>query len=131
MFLTRQTFPEVIALLHHTFLGNLQKHLKEQRRSYFQLKCHSFNRHDLNRHFHKMIKLFYHLRGDPSLKPAFLSSLPQMLADSSEAYIHQRYATILSATPGQIQQAVLVALEELCRKRKVIHQYLHGNAELD
>lgn len=82
-------------------------------------------------HFQKMIKIFYQLGVDPSLKPAFLSSLLKMLSDSAENYIHQRYSTILNASLGQIHQVVLLALEELCRKRKIIRQYLQGNTELE
>lgn len=38
VFLTRQTFPEVINLLHNTFLGNVQEAREEKRQTFFKMK---------------------------------------------------------------------------------------------
>ncbi|CDP20546.1 unnamed protein product [Coffea canephora] len=45
-------------------------------------------------------------------------SLPKSLADGAEMYIHNKYGSILNLTIGQIKQAVLLSLDDLCNKRK-------------
>ena len=131
MFLTRKDFMENIHLLHLTFIGNVRESQETKRKEFFQMKCLSYDRHDLNKHFKKMTKLFYSLGADINLKQAFISSLPKSLADGAEMYIHNKYGSILNLTPGQIKQAVLLSLDDLCNKRKVIREYLKGDVCLD
>ena len=67
-----------------------------------------------------MTKLFFALGADINLKQAFVSLLPKSLADGAEMYIHNKYGSILNLSTGQIKQAVLLSLDDLCNKSKVI-----------
>ena len=120
LFLTKQDFLENIHILHLTFLGNVREFQEAKRKEFFQIKCLSYDRRDLNKHFKKMIKLFYSLGADINLKQPFISSLPKPLADGAEMYIHNKYGSVLNLTIGQIKQAVFLSLDDLCHKRKVI-----------
>ncbi|CDP22087.1 unnamed protein product, partial [Coffea canephora] len=130
-FLTRQDFMENVHILHLTFLGNVREFQETKRKEFFQMKCLSYDRHDLNKHFKKMLQLFYSLGADINLKQPFVSSLPKPLADGAEMYIHNKYGSILNITIGQIKQAVFLSLDDLCHKRKVIREYHKGDVCLD
>ena len=74
-----------------------------------------------------MTKLFFALGVDINLKQAFISSFPKSLADGAEMYIHNKYGSILNLSTGKIKQVVLLSLDDLCNKRKVIREYFKGD----
>ena len=86
-FLTRQNFSENINILHLMFIRDVKKSKETKRK---EMKCFSYDRKDINKHFKKMTKLFFALGADINLKQAFVSSLPKSLADGAEMYIHNK-----------------------------------------
>lgn len=84
-----------------------------------QTKCFSYDKKDLNKHFKKMIQLFFALGANINLKQDFLSSLPKSLADGAKMYIHNKFYSILNLSAGQIRQ-VFLSLDDLCNMRKII-----------
>ena len=113
------------------FIGDVKESRETKRKEFFQMKCLSYERKDINKHFKRMTKLFYILGAEINLKQAFISSLPKSLAEGAGIYIHNKYGSILNLTIGQMRQAVLVALDGLCHNRKVIREYLKGDVCLD
>ncbi|KAK9032663.1 hypothetical protein V6N11_056921 [Hibiscus sabdariffa] len=67
-FLVQQDFAEVIRAMHMHLLGNPDDVKTLQRKEFFKRKCRSFERRDSEKHFHTMIKLFFTLGIDQSLK---------------------------------------------------------------
>ncbi|CDP17145.1 unnamed protein product [Coffea canephora] len=130
-FLTRQDFAENINILHLMFIGDVKESRETKRKEFFQMKCLSYDRKDLNKHFKKMTKLFIALGADINLKQAFISSFPKSLSDGAEMFIHNKYGSILNLSIGQIKQAVFLSLDDLCNKRKIIREYLKGDVCLD
>ena len=70
-FLTRQEFSENIELLHRVFLGDVITDKEAKHKEFFQMKYYSYNRKDLDKHFDKMIQLFFTLGVEVSLKQTF------------------------------------------------------------
>ena len=78
-------------------IGDVKESRETKRKEFFLMKCLSYDRKDLNKHFKKMTKLFYILGADINLKQTFISSLPKSLADGAKMYIHNKYGSILAS----------------------------------
>ncbi|KAK8535314.1 hypothetical protein V6N12_056836 [Hibiscus sabdariffa] len=75
-FLTRQNFSEIMQILHTFFLGNQEDIKTLKRKEFFNRRCCSSEKTDLQRHFTVMTKLFYFLGADLNLKHTILASIP-------------------------------------------------------
>ncbi|KAK9014007.1 hypothetical protein V6N11_005181 [Hibiscus sabdariffa] len=129
-FLVQQDFSTIIRILHTHFLGN-QKDIRTLQRKEFFKRCCSFERKDLERHYNVMIKLFYALGADQSLKQVILSSIPDILQNAIDRNLQRSGKHVFQLTVGEIQQETFIALEELCDRKKTIKEYLTGTKELD
>ncbi|KAK8283761.1 hypothetical protein V6Z12_D08G115900 [Gossypium hirsutum] len=107
-FLVLTDFSQAIRIIHSYFIGNPDDLLTLKRREFFKRKCCSYQKKDLSKHFYAMIKLHYALGSEPSLKQAVVASLPD-----------------------PIQQETFIALEDICNRRKVFKDYLHGDRRID
>ena len=106
----------VIAALHHEFLRDQSLIQKEIRKEYFDIKCYSPNKPNLERHFKRMAQRFYQLNGynDPNLKNTYVSSLPKELQAEMYRMITAMQRDVVSMTLGEIHQTCLAALDKLC-----------------
>ncbi|KAK8972710.1 hypothetical protein V6N11_012904 [Hibiscus sabdariffa] len=87
VFLTRQSFPEVLQILHTFFLGNQEDLKTLKKKEFFKRKCCSPEKKDLQKHFTIMTKLFYFLGADPNLKHTILASIPEILQNSISRHL--------------------------------------------
>ncbi|KAL4388578.1 hypothetical protein GQ457_09G008110 [Hibiscus cannabinus] len=129
-FLTRQSFSEIIKLLHTIFLGNQEDVKTLKRREFFKRKCCSTERKHLQKHFTIMTKLFYILGADINLKHTILASIPEILQNAITSHLQNRGRRIEELTIGEIQQETFMAIEELCEKRKVVKDFLQGSKHI-
>ncbi|KAK9043367.1 hypothetical protein V6N11_071712 [Hibiscus sabdariffa] len=129
VFLTRQSFPEVLQILHTFFLGN-QEDLKTLKKEFFKRKCCSPERRDLQKHFTIMAKLFYFLGADPNLKHTILPSIPEILQNAVSRHLQSTGKRVENLTIREIQQETYMALEEICDRKKIIKNYLTGSKEI-
>ncbi|KAK8997884.1 hypothetical protein V6N11_012420 [Hibiscus sabdariffa] len=128
-FLVQQDFAAVIRAMHTHFLGNPDDVKTLQRKEFFKRKCCSFERKDLEKHFNSMIKLFFTLGADQSLKQVILASIPELLQNAVDRNLQQRRRNILQLTVGEIQQETFIALEELCDRKRIIKEYMSDQEE--
>ncbi|PKH70316.1 hypothetical protein CRG98_050072, partial [Punica granatum] len=113
---------EAVHILHVYFVG-LPSELKElKRKEFFERKCCSYERKYLDLHFKHMVRLFYELGADISLKQAFLSSIPASLEGAAERLLQARGKRVIDCTVGEIQQEIHVALEDACMKKQAIEE---------
>lgn len=70
----------LIIVIHKEFLGNWDHYTSQIREEFLAMKCCSFKRKDLQKHYDRMSKRYYALNGidDVNLKQAFLNSLPDL-----------------------------------------------------
>ncbi|KAK8562835.1 hypothetical protein V6N12_010901 [Hibiscus sabdariffa] len=78
-----------------------------------------------------MIKFFFTLGADQSLKQVILASIPELLQNAVDRNLQQKKRNILQLTVGEIQQETFIALEELCDRKRIIKEYMSGSKELD
>lgn len=113
-----------LALIHHEFIGAQFYHTDQQREEFFQMKCCSFKRKDLERHYSNMSSRFYVINGldDPNFKQAFLNSLPEPLGNERAKILATKNLSITTASLGEIYQNSLLALEKFCNTSKFLKQ---------
>lgn len=86
------------------------------REEYLSMKCCSYKRKDLGRHYNGISKRFYLLGGidDPNLKQAFLNSLPEPLRNEAYKLLETKGIGLQNASLSEIYRNALLALEKLC-----------------
>ncbi|KAG5234177.1 zinc finger, CCHC-type, viral movement protein [Salix suchowensis] len=95
------------------------------RYEYFKMKC-SYLRSNLEKHFKEMCRRYHILSGpdDPSLKHAFLASIPRDLADETFRLFKIRKEAIDNQSLGTIFHQVLEALNKMCDQHKYFTKIL-------
>ncbi|KAH0652698.1 hypothetical protein KY289_030376 [Solanum tuberosum] len=117
LFLTSQDFAVNLNILLEVFCGDTSQRREKPRRQLFEMKCISFDRDIIDIHFQNMARIYFELGGDSSLKQAFVSSLPKMLAGHAMKIIKDRFKSITIPYIGYIRQAIFQALDSFCTKR--------------
>ena len=94
------------------------------------MKCSSFERRELRRHFDRMSRKFYTINGmdDVNIKLTFLNSLPKPLGGETLQMMNIQRITLNQASLGEIYQHMLIAFEKLCNQRKFFleMEYIHN-----
>jgi len=95
------------------------------------MKCCSFKRKDLEKHYERMLKRFYALNSidDVNLKQTYLNSLPEPLGNKTSRLLSFKNATVAQASLGEIFQMSLATLEKLCNHQKFFKQ-MHEEGKL-
>ena len=88
------------------------------------MKCCTFERKDLEKHFDRMSRRLYSFNGvdDINSKHSFLNSLLEPLGDETLRMMNLQNITLQQASLGEIYQHVLIALEKLCNQRKFLSE---------
>jgi hypothetical protein len=116
------TLDQFISVLHTEFLGDHDNTKEFVREEYLSMRCCSFKRKDLEKHYDRMSQRFYLLNGmdDVNLKQAFLNSLPEPLGNETTRLLQTKGLTLNSTSLGGIYQHSLIALEKLCNHQKFL-----------
>ncbi|KAK9287735.1 hypothetical protein L1049_016175 [Liquidambar formosana] len=96
------------------------------------MKCCSFNRKDLEKHFNQMSQCFYTINGmdDVNLKHLFLNSLPEPLGNETLKVMNVQRIPFQATSLGEIYQNLLIALDKLCNQRKFLVEIEKTNHKL-
>ena len=132
-----QTLEDFFTIIHNEFLGAPTHYTEVAREKFLAMKCCSFERRDLKRHFDQMSRRFYTINGmdDANIKRTFLNSLPEPLGDETLRMMNIQRITLNQASWGEIYQHMLIAFEKLCNQRKFlsemekIHNKLKNNCK--
>ncbi|GJV52727.1 hypothetical protein Tco_1448468 [Tanacetum coccineum] len=99
-----------------TEFPNLWEHTAHAREEFLKMKCCSFQKKDLEKHYDRMSQRFYCLNGvdDVNLKQVFLNSFLESLGNEAYRDLEARNVTIAQTTLGELYQLILNALAKLC-----------------
>ena len=113
---------DFFTIIHNEFLGAPTNYKEVVREEFFAMKCCSFERRDLERHFDWMSRRFYTINGmdDVNIKWTFLNYLSKPLGDETLRMMNIQRITLNQASLGEIYQHMLIALEKLCNQRKFL-----------
>lgn len=110
--------------LHNEFIGAPFYQIDKQREEYLHMKCCSFRKPDLEKHYAEMSSRFYAINGidDTSLKQAYLNFMPEPLGNKTAKMLSTKNLTVASASFGELYQNSLLALEKFCNTSKFLKQ---------
>ena len=119
-----KTLEDFFTIVHNEFLGSATHYTKVAREEFLLMKCCSFERKDLEKHFDKMSRRYYSFNGmdDVNAKHTFLNSPPEPLGDETLRMMNLQKITLQQSSLGEIYQHVLIALEKLCNQRKFLSE---------
>ena len=107
---------DFFTIVHNEFLGSVTHYTEVAREELLLMKCCSFERKYLEKHFDRMSRRYYSFNGmdDVNVKHTFLNSLPEPLRDETLRMMNLQKITLQQASLGEIYQHVLIVLEKLC-----------------
>ena len=115
---------DFFTIVHNEFLSSVTHYTEVAREEFLLMKCCSFERKYLEKHFDRMSRRYYSFNGmdDVNVKHTFLNSLPEPLGDETLRMMNLQRITLQQASLGEIYQHVLIALEKLCNQRKFLSE---------
>lgn len=133
IWLTQLDAGRLLEYIHKEFFRDFQLIEKQKRQEYFNMKCCSLKKKDLDKHYQRMSKRFYMLNGtnDPNLKHTFIDSLPEELQPELQRALLSLKREISYVSLGEIYQLALTTLDKLCKQQKLFHSILDGKAKLE
>ncbi|KAK4583122.1 hypothetical protein RGQ29_026064 [Quercus rubra] len=124
------TLEDFFTIVHNKFLGSATHYTEVAREEFLLMKCCSFERKDLEKHFDRMSRRYYSFNGmdDVNTKHTFLNSLLELLGDETLRMMNLQRITLQQASLGEIYQHVIIALEKLYNQRKFLSEIdkVHG-----
>jgi len=111
-------------VIHNEFPGSPTHHTEVAQEEFLVMKCCSFERKDLEKHFDRMSKRFYVFNGMDNVnsKHTFLNSLLELLGDETLRMMNLQKITLYQASLGEIYQHVLITLEKLCNQGEFLSE---------
>ena len=97
------------------------------------MKCYSFERRDLERHFDRKSRRFYTINGvdDVNIKRNVLNFILEPLGDKTLQMMNIQRITLQRASLGEIYQHMLIALNKLCSQIKFLSKMGKVHNKLD
>ncbi|GJS01534.1 hypothetical protein Tco_0318042 [Tanacetum coccineum] len=101
------------------------EHTTHAREEFLKMKCCSFQKKDLEKHYDRMSQRLYYLNGvdDVNLKQFFLNSIPESLGNEAYQALEAKNVTIAQTTLGELYQLILNALAKLCNQKKFLVEF--------
>ncbi|GKC41110.1 putative zinc finger, CCHC-type containing protein [Tanacetum coccineum] len=114
-----------MSIIYSEFIGSPWEHTTHAREEFLKMKCCSFQKKDLEKHYDRMSQRFYCLNGvdDVNLKQVFLNSFPESLGNEAYRALEARNVTIAQTTLGELYQLILNALAKLCNQKKFLAEF--------
>nr|GEW20359.1 reverse transcriptase domain-containing protein [Tanacetum cinerariifolium] len=97
----------------------------DAREEFLKMKCCSFQKKDLEKHYDRMSQRFYCLNrvDDVNLKQLFLNSFPESLGNEAYRALEAKNVTIAQTTLGELYKLILNALAKLCNQKKFLAEF--------
>ncbi|OMO87787.1 Zinc finger, CCHC-type [Corchorus capsularis] len=120
------SFTKFIDEVKQVFCGQQSYHTEKLRQEFFQLKCCSLKRRDLDRHYQQFCRYFFQLGPpyDANLKYHLINSVPEDLKDRTLLDIEAARIDINSLWVGDIYKLIFKSLDKLCHHNDYIQKVL-------
>nr|GEU70855.1 putative zinc finger, CCHC-type [Tanacetum cinerariifolium] len=118
--------PEAFMSIRYSeFIGSPWEYICHAREEFLKMKCCSFQKKDLEKHYDRMSQRFYCLNGvnDVNLKQVFLNSFPESLGNEAYQALEARNVTIAQTTIAELYRLILNALAKLCNQKKFLAEF--------
>nr|GEX17570.1 putative zinc finger, CCHC-type [Tanacetum cinerariifolium] len=114
-----------VSIIYSEFIGSPWEHTAHAREEFLKMKCCSFQKKDLEKHYDRMSWRFYFINGvdDVNLKQVFLNSFPESLGNEAYRALEAKNVTIAQTTLGELYKLILNALAKLCNQKKFLAEF--------
>ncbi|GJR02268.1 putative zinc finger, CCHC-type containing protein [Tanacetum coccineum] len=114
-----------MSIIYSEFIGSPWEHTTHAREEFLKMKCCSFQKKDLEKHYDRMSQRFYCLNGvdDVNLKQVFLNSFPESLGNEAYQALEARNVTIAQTTLGELYQLILNALAKVYNQKNFLTEF--------
>ena len=94
------TLEDFFTIFHNEFLSSVTYYTEVAQEEFLLMKCCSFERKDLEKHFDKMSRRYYSFNGmdGANAKHTFLNSLPEPLGDETLCMMNLQKITLQQAS---------------------------------
>ncbi|KAK2643003.1 hypothetical protein Ddye_024766 [Dipteronia dyeriana] len=108
-------------IVFREFLGDASKFYKQTRQEFFEMRCCSLDKRDIDYHYMRMSFRYHALGGinDETLRQVYLNSLPTKLQGELQRLIGFSGRGIRDITLGEIHMFTHTALDKLCATQRV------------
>lgn len=122
----------VLYALFKEFIGDPSIHRKQNEENFYNMKCCSLKRKDLDKHFKRMSDIYYLLGGynSPELKRVFVASLPTELQPEINRLVTLSHRDIRDHGLGELFQYAIQALDKLCEQQKLVTEFFNNRKKL-
>ncbi|KAK3183218.1 hypothetical protein Dsin_030504 [Dipteronia sinensis] len=121
-----QSISHAMGIIFREFLGDPDQFYKQARQEFFDLRCCSLKKKDVEYHYKRMSGRYHILGGinDQSLKHVYVNSLPTELQEELQRRIDTSGRSFNDITLGGIHMFTLGALHKLCATQKIFSKML-------
>ncbi|KAK3204836.1 hypothetical protein Dsin_018882 [Dipteronia sinensis] len=125
-FVRSQSTSHAMGIVFREFLGDPDKFYKQARQEFFDMRCCSLKKKDIEYHYKRMSGRYHILGGinDQSLKHVYVNSPPTELQDELQRRIDTPGRPFNDITLGRIHMFTLGALDKLYATQKIFSKML-------
>ena len=123
---------QAMGFIFREFLGDPDQIYKQARQEFFEMRCCSLRRKDIENHYQRMSIRYHTLGGinDPSLKQVYVNSLPDELQDEIQRKIDLSNRPLTDTTLGELHMYALSSLDKLCAIQRFFSKMLKEGKNL-
>ncbi|XP_057994942.1 uncharacterized protein LOC131175254 [Hevea brasiliensis] len=105
---------------------------KRLRQEFFDMRCCSLKRSDIEKHYQRMTQRYYLLNGynDVNLRHTYIASLPEALQPELHRSIAATRRAMNAITIGEIHQMTLACLDKMCEQQKLFKDIIDNSKAL-
>nr|GEU83962.1 putative zinc finger, CCHC-type [Tanacetum cinerariifolium] len=94
-----------MSIIYSEFVGSRWEHTSHAREEFLKMKCCSYRKKDLEKHYDRVSQRLYCLNGvdDVNLKQVFLNSFPESLGNEAYRALEARNVTIAQTSLGELR----------------------------
>ncbi|KAK3210864.1 hypothetical protein Dsin_015570 [Dipteronia sinensis] len=113
-------------ILFREFIGDPDQYYKQARQEFFDMRCCSLKRKDVEFHYKHMSGRYHILGGinDQSLKHVYVNSLSTELQEELQRRIDSSGKPFNDITLGEIHMFTLGTLDKLCATQKIFSKMI-------
>ncbi|KAK0589921.1 hypothetical protein LWI29_020251 [Acer saccharum] len=114
------------------FLGDPDHFYKQARQEFFDMRCCSLKRKDIEFHYRRMPQRYHTLGGinDHSLKQVYVNSLPDELQDEIQRKIDTSGRSLNDTSLSELHMYAMSSLDKLCATQKFFFKMLTEGKKL-
>ncbi|KAK2639411.1 hypothetical protein Ddye_027206 [Dipteronia dyeriana] len=122
-----------MGIVFREFLGDASQFYKQTRQEFFEMRCCSLDKNDIDYHYRRMSFMYHTLGGinDETLRHVYLNSLTTELQEELQRLIELSGRGLRDITLGEIHMFTHTALDKLCATQRFFTKMIREGRKYD